>query len=93
VLAYFRGGIAGIYTQKKIDKLEDTDDTQSWEEFVEEIKTVFSNKSKVADAEWKIEKFKQDRKHIVDLMIKFEALAMKAETDNLHIIFLLKKNV
>jgi len=93
VLAYFRGRIAGIYTQKKIDKLEDTDDTQSWEEFVEEIKTVFSNKSKVADAEWKIEKFKQDRKHIVDLMIKFEALAMKAETDNLHIIFLLKKNV
>jgi len=26
-------------------------------------------------------------------MIKFKALAMKAETDNLHVIFLLKKNV
>ena len=26
-------------------------------------------------------------------MIEFEALAMKADTDNLHTIFLLKKNV
>ena len=26
-------------------------------------------------------------------MIEFEALAMKAETDELHIIFLLKKNI
>ena len=26
-------------------------------------------------------------------MIEFEALAMKAETDNMHIIFLLKKNI
>ena len=26
-------------------------------------------------------------------MIEFEALAMKAETDDLHIIFLLKKNI
>ena len=54
VLAQLRGGIAGIYAQKKIDELEDTDDTQSWEEFVEEIKTAFSDKSKAADAEWEI---------------------------------------
>ena len=26
-------------------------------------------------------------------MIEFEALAMKVDTDNLHVIFLLKKNV
>jgi len=26
-------------------------------------------------------------------MVKFEALAIKAETDNMHTIFLLKKNV
>jgi len=26
-------------------------------------------------------------------MIEFEALAMKAETDDLHVIFLLKKNI
>jgi len=54
---------------------------------------VFSDKSKAADAEWKIETFKQGRKHIADFMIEFEALAMKAETDDLHTIFLLKKNV
>jgi len=29
----------------------------------------------------------------VDFIIEFKALAMKVETDNLHAIFLLKKNV
>ena len=29
----------------------------------------------------------------MDFIIKFEALAMKADTDELHAIFLLKKNV
>jgi len=43
--------MVGIYVQKKIDELEDTENTQDWEEFVREIKTVFSNKSKTADAE------------------------------------------
>jgi len=51
VLAQLRGGIAEIYVQKKIDKLEETENTQDWEEFVKEIKTAFSDKSKVADAE------------------------------------------
>jgi len=49
--------VAGIYTQKKINKLEDTEDIQDWEKFVKEIKIVFSNKNKAADAEWKIETF------------------------------------
>ena len=93
VLAQLRGDVAGIYAQKKIDELEYTNDTQSWKEFVKEIKTAFSNKSKAADTEWKIEIFKQGKKHIADFMIKFEALAMKVDTDNLHAIFLLKKNV
>ena len=93
VLAQLREGVAGIYTQKKINKLEDTNDIQSWEEFVEEIKTTFNNKSKAADAEWKIETFKQSKKHIADFMIEFEALAMKVEMDDLYVIFLLKKNV
>ena len=53
----------------------------------------FSNKNKVADAKWKIKTFRQDKKHITDFMIEFKALAMKAEMDNLHAIFLLKKNV
>ena len=54
---------------------------------------MFSDKSKAADTEWKIEIFKQDKKHIVDFMIEFEVLAMKADTDDLNTIFLLKKNV
>ena len=57
VLARLRGGIAGIYAQKKINELEDTEDIQDWEEFVKEIKTAFSNKSKVVDVEWKIKMF------------------------------------
>ena len=43
--------------------------------------------------EWKIETFKQGRKNTADFMIEFEALATKADTDELHAIFLLKKNV
>jgi len=54
---------------------------------------MFSNKTKVADAKWRIESFKQGKKNVVDFMIEFEALAMKADTDKLHAIFLLKKNV
>ena len=53
----------------------------------------FSDKMKAADAKWKIEMFKQGKKNIVDFMIEFEALAMKADTDELYTIFLLKKNV
>ena len=93
MLVRLRGGIAGIYVQRKINKLEETEDTQDWEEFIREIKTAFSNKNKAADAEWKIETFQQGKKHIANFMIKFNTLAMKAETDNMHTIFLLKKNV
>ena len=53
----------------------------------------FSDKSKAADAKWKIETFKQGKKNTADFIIEFEALAMKADTDKLHMIFLLKKNV
>jgi len=54
---------------------------------------MFSNKSKVVDAEWKIKMFKQEKKYIVDFTIKFKALVIKAETNNIHIIFSLKKNI
>ena len=55
--------------------------------------TIFSNKSKAIDIEWKIETFKQGKKHITNFMIKFKTLAMKTNTDELYVIFLLKKNV
>ena len=93
ILAHLRKGVAGIYTQKKLDELNKELETQDWEEFVKEIKTTFSNKTKAADTEWRIESFKQGKKNTVDFMIEFKTLAIKADIDELHIIFLLKKNV
>ena len=61
ILAHLKKGIADIYTQRKLDELDKELGTQDWEEFVKEIKTMFSNKTKVADAEWKIETFKQGK--------------------------------
>jgi len=93
ILACFRGGVAGIYAQRKLDKLNKETRTQDWKEFVQKIKTTFSDKMKAADAKWKIETFKQGKKNMTDFMIEFEALAMKVDTDKLYAIFLLKKNV
>ena len=53
---------------------------------------MFSDKTKAVDAEWKIETFKQGKKNTADFMIEFNILAIKANTDELHTIFLLKKN-
>jgi len=48
---------------------------------------------KEANEKWCIETFMQGKKHIADFLIKFMALASKAQTDNQHVIFFLKKNV
>jgi len=93
ILARLRGGVAGIYTQKKLDELDEELGTQDWDDFVKELKMTFSDKSKAADAKWKIETFKQGKRNTADFIIEFEALAMKADTDELHTIFLLKKNI
>ena len=93
ILTRFKGDVVGIYMQRKLDKLDKETGTQDWEDFVQEIKTIFSDKMKTADAKWKIETFKQEKKNTVDFMIEFDALAMKIDTDELHAIFLLKKNV
>ena len=93
ILACLRGGVAGIYAQKKLNELDKDNDTQDWDEFVKELKTTFSDKSKAADAEWKIETFKQEKRNTADFIIEFKVLAMKADMDELHAIFLLKKNV
>jgi len=92
ILACLRRGVAGIYVQKKLDELDKELGTQNWDNFVKEIKMTFNDKSKTADAEWKIETFKQGKQNIADFIIEFKALAMKADTDELHAIFLLKKN-
>ena len=93
ILACLREGIAGIYVQRKLDELDKELRTQDWEDFIKEIKTTFSNKTKTADAKWKIKTVKQEKKNTADFIIEFEALAMKVDTDNLHTIFLLKKNI
>ena len=59
---------------------------------MKEIKTIFSDKIKAVDTKWKIKTFKQEKKNIVDFIIKFEALAIKTNTNELYAIFLLKKN-
>ena len=93
ILSYLGEDIARIYTQKKLNELDKETGAQDWNKFVWEIKTTFSNKIKVADAEWKIEIFKQGKKNTADFMIEFKMLAMKTNIDKLHAIFLLKKNV
>ncbi len=93
ILACLREGIAGIYAQKKLNKLDEELETQNWEEFIKEIKTIFSNKTKTADAKWKIKTFKQEKQNTVDFMIEFNTLAIKTNTDELYTIFLLKKNI
>ena len=93
ILAHLREGIAGIYAQKKLDELDKELGIQDQNNFVKEIKTTFSNKIKVADAEWKIKTFKQEKQNTADFMIEFKALAIKVDTDKLHVIFLLKKNI
>ena len=51
ILARLRGGVAGIYVQRKLDELDKELGTQDWDNFVKEIKTIFSDKTKAADAE------------------------------------------
>ena len=50
ILAHLRGDVAGIYAQRKLDELDKETRTQEWEEFVWEIKTMFSDKTKAVDA-------------------------------------------
>jgi len=83
----------GIYAQRKLDELDKELGTQDWDDFMKELKMTFSNKMKAANAKWRIETFKQEKKNTANFIIEFEALAMKADTDELHAIFLLKKNV
>ena len=51
ILAHLKGGIADIYAQRKLDELDKELRTQNWEDFIKEIKTTFSDKTKAADTE------------------------------------------
>ena len=87
ILACLRGDVAGIYTQRKLNELDEETRIQDWEDFVWKIKTTFSDKTKATDTKQKIETFKQGKKNTVDFMIEFDTLAMKANTDELHTIY------
>jgi len=40
-----------------------------------------------------METFQPGKKYLANFIIEFKTLAMKAKTDDMHVIFLLKKNV
>jgi len=50
ILACLRGGVAGIYAQQKLDELNEELGAQDWDNFVKELKTTFSDKTKAVDA-------------------------------------------
>ena len=51
ILACLRRGVVEIYAQKKFNELDEEIETQDQNNFVKGIKTTFSNKTKIADAE------------------------------------------
>jgi len=67
--------------------------TPSWDTFEAELQLVYSNKMKETGTEWHIKTFTQGKKHITDFLIEFMALTSKAQTNDQHTIFLLKKNI
>jgi len=93
VLGGFQGETAGAFAQQKLDKIDGGDNTLSWDIFEAELQLVYSDKTKEADTKWHIETFTQEKKHTADFLIEFMALVSKAQTDDQHAIFLLKKNV
>jgi len=50
ILAHLRGGVVGIYAQRKLDELNKELGTQNWDNFVKKLKTTFSDKTRAADA-------------------------------------------
>ena len=51
ILVCLRRDVVGIYAQKKFDELDKELGIQDWDDFMKEIKTMFSNKTKAVDAE------------------------------------------
>ena len=82
ILDRFRGGTVGAFIQQKPNKIDKEDNTPSQDAFEAELQLVHSDKTKEANVEQHIKTFTQERKHIADFLIKFMALANKAQTDN-----------
>ena len=52
VLGRFQGGTAGVFAQQKLNKIDEGDNTLSWDAFEAELQLVYSNKTKEANTEW-----------------------------------------
>ena len=63
ILAHLRGGVAGIYAQKKLNELDKELGTQDQDDFVKEIKI------KTVDAKWRVEFFKQGKQNTANFII------------------------
>ena len=50
ILTHLKGSITEIYVQKKLDELDEEIGIQDWNDFIKEIKSTFSNKTKIANA-------------------------------------------
>ena len=92
VIARFKGGTAGQFAETELIKIERAEDTRDWNKFADRVEESFSNDTQSSEAEWKIEEFKQGKKHTADFLIEFHVLKIRADTDDLHAIFLLKKH-
>jgi len=51
VLSRFCGGTAGVFAQQKLDEIDEQDNTPSWDAFEAEIKLVYQDKTRKANAE------------------------------------------
>jgi hypothetical protein len=87
-----KGGTLGYFTDKWADKVASADYTIDWSTFEINLTKSFKDGIGQEIAEWRIEKYQQKSEHIANFLIKFDILKTKAETNDAHAIFLLKKN-
>jgi len=59
VLSRFCGETAGAFAQQKLDKIEEQDNTLSWDAFEAEIKLIYQDKTREANTKWHIKTFIQ----------------------------------
>ncbi len=93
VLSRLRDGTAGPFAAMKLKQIEENEDTIDWDMFAQEFERTFSDDALKVKAEWQIEKLRQGNKNTADFLIEFEVLKNRADTDDYHAMFLLKKNV
>ncbi|KAF5360975.1 hypothetical protein D9756_004486 [Leucocoprinus leucothites] len=92
ILAHLRGDTAGAFAQMELERLNQKDDTIDWKRWETNFKKLFSNDTLQSNAKWIIKSFKQGKKHTTDFLIEFETLKIRAQVNDAHAKFLLKRN-